>query len=106
MQRRGHLVPVLLHELRRVVDHLAGEVHHPERSLGARAAAAPRPRHREPVVALEGLAVALAEVEARPRLERGLLLREEEDETRELIVDTGELLHESRCWDFFCGYLP
>lgn len=43
VKRGGHLVPVLLHELGGVVDHLAGEVHHPERRLRARAAAAPRP---------------------------------------------------------------
>lgn len=42
VESRGHLVLVLLHELRGVVDHLPGEVDDPERRLRARTASPSR----------------------------------------------------------------
>lgn len=33
VQRRGHLIPVLLHELRGIIDNLPRKMHHPKRSL-------------------------------------------------------------------------
>lgn len=35
VQRRGHLIPVLLHELRSIIDNLPRKVHHPKRGLRA-----------------------------------------------------------------------